>query len=253
MMRDCGLHLRYLIPILVFSSLGFIIGVVTSVYAEAPVADAGPDLEATEDVPFNLSGSRSTDDVGIVSYVWTYKDDINMALPMTAEGEVVEIVLLEPGVYEITLEVTDGDGLTDTDWLNVTVPDEKPPIANAPFSFTIELGDFEIFDGSAAGDNVGVVNWTWKVTFENEITFLYGMEVRYDFDRRGEYLVELTVRDAAGNEDTDQFTVTAGDLPDDEGLPLLWMVLITAVIGALVLALLFVHVLKGLGRPPEGG
>ncbi len=220
--------------------------------AGAPVADAGPDLEAREDVPFNLSGSRSTDDVGIVSYVWTYKDDINMALPVTTKGEVVEIVLYEPGVYVITLEVTDGDGLTDTDNLTVTVPDEKPPFVNAPYSYEIEVGDFEIFDGSLAGDNVGVVNWTWKVTFENEITFLYGMEVRYDFDRKGDYLVELTVRDAAGNEDTGEFTVTAVDSLEDEGLPLLWIIIATALIGAVVIAVILIQVLKGSGRPPEG-
>ncbi|MCK4366917.1 MAG: PKD domain-containing protein, partial [Thermoplasmata archaeon] len=72
--------------------------------------------------------------------------------------------------------------------------------------------------------------------------YLYGRNPTYRFERNGEYLVRLTVRDASGNEGIDEITVlvredASGDFPL---LSLLWLLPILLV----VVFLLAYHRLK---------
>lgn len=69
-----------------------------------------------------LDGTGSTDDVGIVSYDWQTGDP---AQP-TASGAVVTITYPASGPRTVTLTVTDGPGLTDSQTQTVNVP-EPPP------------------------------------------------------------------------------------------------------------------------------
>ena len=223
--------------------------VVTVIEATAPVADAGEDatVEAGDEHAFDASGTTSVQ--AIETYTWTFHYD---GQDVTLEGVAPTFTFVAPGLYEVTLTAVDNTGYPDADTLTITVVDTTPP--NAEFSTIVppRVGDNEFFDGSDSTDNVGVVNWSWKFTFENEITHLYGEQVWFGYDREGEYLVELTVHDAAGNEDATDITVTAEEAVDDEPLPLFWMILFAAVIGAVVLAVIFIFVLKGRSKPPEG-
>jgi hypothetical protein len=85
---------------------------------QPPVADAGPDVNATAGDVVLLDGSRSTDDKGIEAYTWTIAyGDINVTL----EGTRVTHVFEEVGTYPIILNVTDSDGYWSTDVLLVNV------------------------------------------------------------------------------------------------------------------------------------
>jgi len=82
-----------------------------------PVADAGPDVSAYTGETVLFDGSASSDPDGtIVSYAWDFGD----GSPPTA-GASVSHVYTVPGIYTVTLTVTDNDGATATDTSIVTV------------------------------------------------------------------------------------------------------------------------------------
>jgi len=81
-----------------------------------PVANAGPDqTRALGIVVFD--GSASSDDVGIVSYVWTFTD----VTPQTLTGVHPTYTFTNTGAFVVTLNVTDASGNWDTDDVTITV------------------------------------------------------------------------------------------------------------------------------------
>ena len=71
-----------------------------------------------------LDGSASTDNVGIVSWTWTFTDRFT---DITLEGERVTYEFEEPGDYDVTLTVEDARGNSDSDTTVVTVVPLAPP------------------------------------------------------------------------------------------------------------------------------
>lgn len=71
-----------------------------------PVADAGSDRTVNEDVSTTLDGSASIDNVGITSYTWIFTD----MTVKTLTGDKPAYTFSNPGVYTITLNVTDAAG-----------------------------------------------------------------------------------------------------------------------------------------------
>ncbi|MCK0125791.1 PKD domain-containing protein [Gelidibacter sp. F2691] len=82
---------------------------------QAPIAIITAD-EIAGDAPFKVffSGSKSTDDIGIVSYLWDFKDG------MTSDAINPSHVFETPGTYAVELTVSDGS-LTHTATLIITV------------------------------------------------------------------------------------------------------------------------------------
>ncbi len=174
-----------------------------------PVADAGEDFAVDEGAEAVFDGSGSTDDVEVVNYTWTVVHD-SVELYGVAPTYVFDV----PGVYEVTLVVRDNLGHeSEPDSVNVTVEDITAPVANAGLDLTAFLGSAVPLDGSLSSDNVGVVNYTWTFTDDGEVE-IWGETPSYVFSSLGEYVVTLTVRDAAGNTDTDEVVVTIVDGTD---------------------------------------
>jgi len=90
---------------------------VTVIDTTWPVAEAGIDQVVEEDTLVNFDGSASSDNVGIASYVWTFIDGEAQSI----EGKRTEYYLETPGVYLITLTVTDVEGNISNDFVSVTV------------------------------------------------------------------------------------------------------------------------------------
>jgi parallel beta-helix repeat protein len=79
-----------------------------------PTANAGPDQRVFDSI--TLDGSQSTDPDGtITSYLWQLKYQGNSSYDRTATGVTPAVTTLQPGYYDVTLTVTDNQGLTDTD------------------------------------------------------------------------------------------------------------------------------------------
>jgi ABC-type transport system substrate-binding protein/PKD repeat protein len=177
-----------------------------------PVADAGGDRTLNEDTPTIFDGLWSSDDVNIVLYEWTIVE-----LSETATGSTPTFEFADPGVYTVTLVVTDTIGqVSAPDTITVTVLDITDPTAVADADVTtVDMGGSVTFDGSDSTDNVDVVSWTW--TFVDGVTSVTETTATFShtFDVAGSYPVNLTVADAAGRTDTDDtITITVTDTED---------------------------------------
>lgn len=89
---------------------------------------------------------------------------------------------------------------------NLLLDDTTPPTADADYRTGMEWYRIAL-EGYGSTDDIGVFNYTWNITRNGElIAVLYGVITVYEFDI-GTYEVMLTVRDYAGNTDTDNITV----------------------------------------------
>lgn len=182
----------------------------------APVAAAGPNVTLTLPTNFTqLNGTGSTDNIGIVSYLWTKISGPATFSISAPNNAITNIESLQLGVYVFRLTVTDGGGLSSFDDVTVTVlpAANAAPIANGGGNKSITLPTSTTsFDGSASSDDVGIVNYLWTqisgpatatiATPGASTTNISGLTIA------GTYLFRLRVEDAGSLFDTDDVTVT---------------------------------------------
>jgi len=179
-----------------------------------PVADAGADQAIDKGTLATFDGSHSTDNVGIANFTWTFTD----GTPVTLYGIGPSYQFNDPGVYPVTLNVTDQSGNWDSEIVNVTVIDMTDPMADAGPDQLVDEGSVVRFDGSNSSDNAQITNYTWTITHEGTSVTLYGIGPSYEVINPGDYTVTLIVIDSSGNNDSDtmKITVTPLDTDDDE-------------------------------------
>jgi PKD repeat protein len=66
----------------------------------------------------------------------------------------------------------------------------------------LDLDETVTFDGIDSADNEGVVEWVWTFVYDGDVVTLDGVTAEWTFGIPGEYVVNLTVMDAAGNNDS---------------------------------------------------
>ncbi len=172
-----------------------------------PVADAGLDRTVNEDVSTTLDGSGSIDNVGITGYTWTFTD----VTVKTLSGDKPSYTFSSPGVYTITLNVTDATGNWATDTVTITVIDVTSPSANAGSNQTVNEDILVMLDGSASSDNVAITSYTWTF-IDGTAKTLSGEKPSYVFNTPGIYSITLNVSDSAGNYATDTVVITVLDV-----------------------------------------
>jgi PKD repeat protein len=170
-----------------------------------PVADAGPDATIDQNAALTLDGSRSTDNVGVISWTWTFTYD---GTPVELLGRSQNYTFARPGTYNVTLKVGDARRLYDTTTITIRVRDTVDPKVVAPSHLTATPGDRVTLDGSASTDNIGVVRWEWRFHDGGKDVKLNGSTVSYAFKDKGDHVVTLTTFDAEGNAAAETFTVT---------------------------------------------
>ncbi|MDC6352789.1 PKD domain-containing protein [Zeaxanthinibacter sp. PT1] len=167
-------------------------------------------VEATPEngiVPLEVTftGSNSTDDQGVVTYAWDFMDGNT-----SAEADPVHL-FETAGTYEVSLTVTDGDNLSDSGTITITVtePGNEAPVAVAEASPLTGTAPLEVqFTGSNSSDDQGVVSYSWD--------FMDGSTSDIDnplhtFATAGTYEVTLTVSDASGLESSANVTITVSE------------------------------------------
>lgn len=164
------------------------------------VANAGPDQTVNEDTLVTFDGSGSSDNVGIVSYTWTFTD----ITQRTLSGASPTYSFATPGVYTVTLNVTDAAGNWDTDTVKITVLDVTNPMADAGSDQTVKAGETVSFDASGSSDNVGIASHEWDF---GDGTTGTGITTTHTYTEPGTYTVILTVKDEAGNTDMDTMII----------------------------------------------
>ena len=170
--------------------------------AEATPESGNAPLEVT------FTGSNSTDDVAVVSYLWDFMDGGNTS----TEANPI-YTFASPGNYDVTLTVTDGEGLEDTDTITIQVTDpmgNQAPVAVAEATPISGDAPLEVtFTGSNSTDDVAVETYLWD--FMDGGNTSTEADPVYTFTTPGTYTVELTVTDAEGLEDTATITITVGN------------------------------------------
>ncbi|UCC93582.1 MAG: PKD domain-containing protein, partial [Thermoplasmata archaeon] len=175
----------------------------------SPVSVAGPDQTVDEGELVMFDGSGSTDNMGVVNYTWTFNDGTD---DITLHGVAPTHTFNVPGIFQVTLNVTDAIGLWDVATMTVTVRDITSPVAHAGPDQTVDEDTVVTFDGTASSDNVGVVNHTWTFNDGSDDITLYGDAPSHTFDHPGDYTVTLSVMDAVGLTGVDVMTVTVRDI-----------------------------------------
>jgi len=92
---------------------------------QPPVANAGPDQTAVDQVSLDGSASYDLDD-DIASFEWQLNHRLNPDFHRTASGEIASVANLEPGFYDVTLIVTDSEGSVGRDTMVLGVSGNIP-------------------------------------------------------------------------------------------------------------------------------
>jgi hypothetical protein len=161
-----------------------------------------------------LDGRSSTDDKGIVTFVW----NLGRFPDPTATGSIVGVGYPHEGPRTVTLTVTDGAGLTSstTQTFEVGGPN-LPPTA----SFTTSCNGLTCsFDSNGSSDDTDITTQLWDFGDGSTLNSVQAV-VSHTYAVGGTYTVSLTVGDAEAltNTTTRTVTVTAPNAPPPNQAP----------------------------------
>lgn len=135
----------------------------TSAGDSPPLADAGLDRQVVvgETVPLDGSGSRDPDG-RIESVAWRIETpNGSTRTPACADCRRTWFAPAEPGVYRVTLTVTDGTGTRRTDQLRVVVGTNTRPRVTVDGPSRVRPGEEATYTATVAGGNpLQRVVWT---------------------------------------------------------------------------------------------
>ncbi len=186
---------------------------------QAPIANAGPDQSVTDSdnngsEQIALDGSGSTDSDGTIeSYVWSENGS------QIATGEKPNVTL-STGQYTINLTVTDDDGTTNTDTVNITINEaaNQDPIANAGPDQSVTDSDSDgveqtTLDGSGSTDSDGTIqSYVWS---ESGSQIATGVNLNVTLST-SQHTITLTVTDDDGATDTDTVIIIINEPPNQD-------------------------------------
>ena len=157
----------------------------------------------------NFDASASVDSDGTIeTYSWDFGNG------ETDTGITPSYIFTTPGVYTVSLTVTDNEGESDTTTTNISVSAIGSQLPTAVFSATPLSGTVPLtvdFDASASTDPDGTITaYSWDFGDGNSET---GVTTSHTFDIQGTYNVTLTVTDNNDNTATVTTTITVNPEP----------------------------------------
>ncbi|GAB2830617.1 PKD domain-containing protein [Ferruginibacter profundus] len=177
-----------------------------------PVADAGLNQSITLPTnTANLTGNGTDVDGTIVAYKWTRLSGPSAGIIANSSAAVTTVTGLITGVYVFELKVTDNNGATATDNMQVTVnPENIPPVANAGPDQSVMLpANNVLLTGTGTDVDGTIIAYAWRqisgppdklTSINTASTFLQNLV-------DGSYKFELTVTDNRGATDKDTVNV----------------------------------------------
>ena len=189
---------------------------------QPPIADAGADKIIT--LPTNsvsLSGSGTDADGTISNYSWAKISGPSNGTIISTTSASTTVTSLVQGVYLFGLKVTDNQGATARDTVQVTVnvAANIPPVADAGADQTITLPTNSVSVTGSGTDADGTVSsylWTKISGPSANITTATAATTSITSLVQGSYLFELKVTDNQGATATDTMIVNvnaAGNIP----------------------------------------
>jgi PKD repeat protein len=182
-----------------------LVSLTTTVVNPPPVPSFTWQASASDPLTIEVDASGSTDDESIASYAWSFGDG------GSGSGQTTSHTFAAGGTYSVALTVTDNEGATDTETIDVTVAGNEPPTASFSWRaadddpFTIE------FDGSASSDDSGIESYEWD--FGDGQSGSGTTPPPHTYDAAGTYSVTLTVTDADNASDSDTQDVDVAVCP----------------------------------------
>jgi PKD repeat protein len=150
--------------------------------------------------PVTLDGSASVPgDNPIAAYAWNLGDGTT-----TDVGPTIQYTYAQPGVYDVTLTVTDTQDLTDNAGLQVQITDAAPvvtpPQADITAPTEANLDELVTFDSSGSDNGSGQsVSHVWDFGDGDTAD---GLVVSHIYGSPGDYNVSLTVTTENGSDTT---------------------------------------------------
>jgi len=164
---------------------------------------------SNEMVTFNASESYDPDGY-IVGYSWDFGD----GTPIVIESDpITNHTYTVFGDYNVTLTVTDNDGLTAN--ATATIHVSQHPVA----AFSVSPPDpleHEVvtFDASASTPDGGIlISYEWDFGDGNITTVIDDPMIQHAYSTFGNYMVALNVTDSEGKWDTESRLITVEALP----------------------------------------
>jgi PKD repeat protein/DNA-directed RNA polymerase subunit RPC12/RpoP len=177
----------------------------------APVAKASvikSVFDKGEVIEFDASMTTDANKGDVLNFTW--RTDIGAGRTI-GYGKVIEAVL-EEGVHNVTLNVTDLDGLSDEDTVKVTV-ENQPPTARIDGPNVVNVSESASFSAFGSSDpDSDTLSFIWD--FGDGWTAV-GVNVTHAWDEWGSYQVNLTVDDGsdADSASVDTFTLKVNSIP----------------------------------------
>lgn len=140
---------------------------------------------------YTFDGTGSTDDLGIVSWSWSFGDGA------TGTGSVVGHTYAASGSYTVTLTVTDTGGHTGSKQLAVVV--DIPPVANLTLTCS---GLYCEGNASASTDDFPGLTYGFSWTGGTPGSYSSNSARTHSYSVPGPYTVVMTVRDSIGQTNT---------------------------------------------------
>ncbi len=193
----------------------------TSMTNITPTVNAGTDQSRSENTSVTLTGTASDSDGSIASYSWTQTAGTNVTLnnASTASATFIAPDLSADEVLSFQLKVTDDDGASNTDSVNVTVEDVNVvPTVDAGVDQSVDESSIVTLSGSGDDSDGSIISYSWTqatgitVTLDNTdaaTTTFTAPDVSID-----EMLTfELTVTDNDNVDAVDSITITVIHIP----------------------------------------
>jgi len=162
----------------------------------------------SQDTTFNASASMPRGGV-IVSYLWNFGDGTS---PVNTTNPITTHVYAAVGVYNVTLTVTDSEGLTSTTSKTLKVRDY--PTADFSWSPSSPTATYPItFNASVSKANSGVITgYTWYFG-DGNVTTVTTPIITHTYSTANSYSVTLLVTNSEGLSSTVTKTVTVLNAP----------------------------------------
>ncbi|WP_415407785.1 PKD domain-containing protein [Sulfurovum sp. CS9] len=179
---------------------------VTAAPNTPPTADAGPNKTVEVNKPVTITGSGSDTDGTIASYEWKKGGTV---LATTASFVYTPTAV---GTDTLTLTVTDDDGATGTDSMDVAVTavPNTPPTANAGPDKTVEVNQPVTITGTGTDTDGTIASYEWK---KGSTVLASTASFNYTPDTVGTDTLTLTVTDNDGATGTDSMDVVVSATP----------------------------------------
>lgn len=197
-----------------------------------PIADVGPDLvvEIGDTVSIDYSASHDPDGGYLNSnWSWSYPfEDI-----VFLDSQILEFTapnVTDTTTFVLQVVVTDSDGLTDTDYVRVTVNGTSgqvqnfEPVVSAGKDQTVNIGDLVVLDASQSKDpEFDSFSITWSSITDENIVLNTGANPNIisftapDTQYTKNFRFKVSATDSQNNEGTDEVTVRVlgrEDVPD---------------------------------------